>query len=126
MMFAVIEVVTNQRGGDLDLLCKISNAKCNDSKLRYDSSKGLGNGTDVIDAANTDSTPLNSTKEYSDEEKLMDSLTRPVSTWEQQKVLLSRAIICSQRDNVKRQNKSYRNTNQRQNLIATSNEKNVS
>ncbi|CAL7935410.1 unnamed protein product [Xylocopa violacea] len=78
----VLEVVSGERDGDLNNLYKICSVKCANWKTNIRNSSTIG--TDVRIASNC---------------RQIVNKPKQLSTWQQQKTLLSRAIICIKRDN---------------------------
>ncbi|XP_011705611.1 PREDICTED: ATP-binding cassette sub-family G member 1-like, partial [Wasmannia auropunctata] len=86
----VLEVVSEQRGGDLENLYKIC---CNEyEKFRLRSKHNMNELKSL--------TNFKQKCETNDTEACTNSIIQKKSTWEQQKVLFLRALICIKRDNV--------------------------
>ncbi|XP_011706833.1 PREDICTED: ATP-binding cassette sub-family G member 4-like, partial [Wasmannia auropunctata] len=84
-----LEVITEQRGGDLENLYKI----CRDEYEKFRShNKHNKNEVDSL---------TNSKEKYKTDDvgTSIKCITQKKSTWQQQKVLFSRALICTKRDN---------------------------
>ncbi|XP_018361258.1 PREDICTED: ATP-binding cassette sub-family G member 4-like [Trachymyrmex cornetzi] len=80
----VLEVITEQRGGDLENLYKICRDECENFKLRK---------------FNSSINPKQKC-ETNDTSTLINNVIQEKSTWQQQKILFLRALICIKRDTV--------------------------
>ncbi|XP_011704923.1 PREDICTED: ATP-binding cassette sub-family G member 1-like [Wasmannia auropunctata] len=86
----VLEVISEQRGGDLENLYKICHDEYKKFRLRSkDNLNELKSSINFKQKCETD-----------DAEACANSIILKKSTWEQQKVLFLRALICIKRDNV--------------------------
>lgn len=99
----VLEVVTGQRDGDLDNLYKICRNEYEKSRLSY---KHIEKGKNLSTIPNPDfeeKNPLAFTNNMKDAQQ-------GLSTWQQQKALFLRAVICIRRDSFPRKRQcSYKN-----------------
>ncbi|KAG7202357.1 hypothetical protein KM043_018684 [Ampulex compressa] len=84
----VLEIITGQRGGDLEYLYKINFEKY----IEWKSQKQCpANGEESA-------TPM--TEYYAEEQDdILTDHTRPLSIWQQQRILFYRAMLCIRRDN---------------------------
>ncbi|XP_018344930.1 PREDICTED: ATP-binding cassette sub-family G member 4-like [Trachymyrmex septentrionalis] len=86
----VLEVITEQRGGDLENLYKICHDECEKFKLHSIQNKNkLNSSIDLKQKCETNNTST-----------LINNIIQEKSTWQQQKILFLRALIYIKRDTV--------------------------
>ncbi|XP_039311065.1 ATP-binding cassette sub-family G member 1-like [Solenopsis invicta] len=87
----VLEVVTGQRGGDLEHLYQICYDEYKKFKSRSEYNKNNKKSISSID--------FKQKLERNNIDALTNNKTQKKSTWQQQKILFARALICIKRDN---------------------------